>query len=249
MSTATLASESVQNDNSPIPEFGMTKDRARYCQFKVTPPSVAPATGRERLFEFMDSANKLRNGRQKKFVIVGTDYLTGGSFHFISFCEDAASTIHFISDYFKNKENWHCKSQCTKREVIISADAKPDYGIPIAEYTFLSQVKEFLHYRPKALLRECVIKITAPPNLATKFGGLIFHAAVVTYRLPVMDVVGADPGLYILFSRQCSMKRQLYNVIVEALKRQGVTLPSNSSVDFNPDIADYLFSETGKRTL
>ncbi len=95
------------------------------------------------------------------------------------------------------------------------------------------------------------MQIDLPNEVAPRFAQTKLFGALVglenVYRFPILDISQIDDKVYILFSRQCTRKKALFDAMRESLARSDVDDSAFKLVNFHPDISEYYYSETGKK--
>jgi hypothetical protein len=239
--------------SEPVPEFVMTRPASEYCEFAIKLPPASGEVAENRLFDFMQAASAYTNGWKTTFAVVGVDHGDGTAFNLISFanCRASAKTLDFVADFSDRWQKLYCQRECQQAKPRIASHPKLDFAIRYEDYTFKSQVDEFLHYRQNGDLGRCIVKVELPPAMAMDFPHTKLFGAIMElqtkFRYPIMDVSQIDRSVYILFSRQCSYKEGLYAKMLRDLNHLGFDVGALRSVDFRPDVSDYLFSQTGHR--
>jgi len=234
-----------------IPEFVLSRDKSTYCQVSVTIPPTDQDNSRERLFTFVDSARKFTDGWQQNFIIVDADYVGHNFFQVISYngCSKRTKIADFINDFFIRWDRQHCKARCNSRAPRLVMQPNVPSGIAYRNNTFTSQINMFFAYRPSSDLSACSVMVHLPERAARgHFDSLsLMLSTQKKYRFPIQDISQIGSRIYLLFSRQCSEKRTLYLELLAAIAREGGNIDVFRDADFDPDIADYKFSETGER--
>lgn len=236
-----------------VPEFVITKPAVEYCQFVIDLPPAAANVAQKRLFDFMEAASAYTNGWRRTFAIVGVNYVTHRTFSLISFasCQAPATALDFVAQFVERWQNLHCAGGCRLSKPRIASRPNLDFVIPYENYTFRSQIDEFLHYHQQGALSGCTIEVDLAPAIIADFPHTQLFGAVMDlqkkFRYPIMDISQIDRKLYILLSRQCRDKEALYASMLRNLKLQGVGVDALQSANFGPDVSDYLFSQTGHR--
>jgi hypothetical protein len=236
-----------------IPEFVITRPANDYCEFVVTIPPTQLGSPQNRLFDFMEAASRHTDGWRRGFAIVGVDHVTGTLFHLLSFrnCSRSQSAIDFVTQFFELWQQRHCDKRCNLTKPRVTVQEGLVFAISSENYTYKSQIDEFLHFHEKDSLQRCTIEIALARQVAQNFAHSRLFGALVEletqYRFPIMDISQIDGKLYFLLSRQCPQKEALYSEMLRNLSRQGVDSAPLRSVNFHPDVSDYIFSQTGQR--
>lgn len=236
-----------------IPEFVITKPAGEYCEFTISLSPAVMNVAKNRLFDLMEAANSYTNGWTTNFAIVGVNYFTNTSFSLISFtrCPASKNALKFVGQFVENWQKLRCGGRCELVAPRITPRPKLDFTIPYTEFSFKSQIDEFLHYHQREALGPCTIEIELAPAVAEKFSHTDLFGGVMElqkkFRYPIMDISQIDRKLYILLSRQCPDKEAIYARMLWNLRRQGVSVDALRLVNFHPNISDYLFSQTGQR--
>lgn len=235
-----------------VPEFFMDQTPSSFCQLTARLPTESPTLARDRMFKFLELSKEITKGWRSRYVVVGVDFVGLDTFHVILHhsCGDVKNGDHFPFSFFSGWHRSHCEANCGAKPIAIEADPSITFGARDLRGRFTSQIALFLHYRPKADLARCtaMAKLTHPP-LAGANGSLVraIEQAGVEYRLPIVDVSQLGTRVFILFGRGCSQKKLLTLRVFDALARLGANTKDIGSVTFDPDVTDYLYSETGMR--
>jgi hypothetical protein len=253
MGTDVSSAAEAGSTGRQIPEYVITKPARQYCELAITLPAAAPDAAENRLFDFMDAANAYTKGWRTGFAVVGVNYVTNTSLDVISFtdCAGSGAASAFVVQFVEDWRKRHCVEGCEVSKPHIAARPRLDFAIPYAEYAFRSQIDEFLHYQQRESLSGCTLEIDLAPSTATNFPRTALFGAVMSlqrkFRYPVLDISQINRKLYILLSRQCPDKEALYESMLRNLVRQGVSVDALRSVNFHPNVSDYLYSQTGLR--
>ncbi|HXC55052.1 MAG TPA: hypothetical protein VNU97_07140 [Rhizomicrobium sp.] len=243
----------VSSVEQSVPEFVISKPSKEYCEFVIQLSPSAADVAESRLFDFMESANAYTKGWRATFAVVDVNYDTNTTFSLISFtgCPAATIALNFVTRFFDRWQKLHCSGKCELWLPHITSRAKLDFTIPYEGYKFKSQIDEFLHYRQKDALKSCTIEIDLMPAMAVDFAHTDLFGAVMElqrkFRYPILDISQIDGKLYVLLSRQCLDKETLYARMIWNLKHRGFDVGTLRTVNFRPDVSDYLFSQTGQR--
>jgi hypothetical protein len=248
-----LPAKAMSSGELQVPEFVITKPAKEYCAFVINLSPASSRVAERRLFEFMEAANSYTKGWRVNFAVVGVNYVTNDKFGLLSFhdCQESETALDFVTQFIEGWQKRHCSGECQLTKPHIEPRANLDFVIPSGDYGFKSQIDEFLHYRQRDDLSRCTLEIELAPVIATDFAHTELFGAVMElqrkFRYPILDISQIDRKLYILLSRQCMDKESLYTSMLRNLKRQGASVDGLNSVNFHPNVSDYLFSQTGQK--
>jgi hypothetical protein len=180
----------------------------------------------EKLFEFTNSWSQY-------FVLVGVDYVGFRRVHFIFFT-DCSGTDPLIADVDGilqwSRGNWQ----------IVDGTNLASSAALLGE---LGPLGIFEKYRSRQAVSSCLVAVQAGEAYLDVLNQLALLR--VKYHPPIADVGAINAEIFILFSRTCSAKRELYYQLVELSKREGFSLNALGDPDFSPSAEEYVFVRSG----
>lgn len=239
VAAAALAGVAVPlaKDERPIPEFIATSATSDFCDVGVQ----LQKPNRDAIFGFLDAAYQYTARWRQKFLVVGVDYVHDNSLHIISHkpCSLESEGARFASAFFQTKA-----SQCGQCRVWLyfQPGSLSPYIVRARDVKFLTRRQMFLRYRTSSALKPCAVSfhILPQPVSHTPSANLFMYInnAQYRYRLPVDDAgSGANNEAYILFSRQCSDKRALYEALLAAVERLGGDPTMMKNANYQPGLS------------
>ena len=228
-----MAEQAPQGDGQFVaPEYFADMSRSSVCIWKVAFDPRYSAVLRGSVPNFVAYMYTESRGWTRNVDVIGADYSSFGSLTVVydSPCRPALTPYAALKTFFP-AGSYH--AEAVARSPYVSS-------LEVGK-SLTNGLDNFLQFLGQGRLKGCLVQLTAPDIANASESSDKLYRVWKHYHLPFSDVAEIKEKIYVLFSRQCEKKDQMFENIRYVAK---IEYPASGlgpvRSTFSPDVSEYL---------